>query len=200
MEGSTPQPSGQKAAPSQSEQSGGQPASPSLPATPSTRRREKSVAEPDERPLLDIDETEVEAQAVAVEDPTPAILDSVTYGTAAIPVYGVEPVWNKYDPSAEPNRPLDPDHAEKLSQNMLANLRIADAANRICITMSENEIELSVRHTAVHTLYPRSIKWYNEHRHEKEVLAKVAAKQKEISERIRKKARANKRAFITTEY
>jgi hypothetical protein len=83
---------------------------------------------------------------------------------------------------------------------MLANLRITDAANRICITISENEIELSVRHTAVHTLYPRLIKWYNKHRYKKEVLAKVAAKQKEISERIRKKARANKRAFIIIEY
>jgi hypothetical protein len=124
----------------------------------STCRYKKSVAEPDERPLLNINKTKIEAQAVAVKDPIPAILDSVTYSTAAIPVYGVEPVWNKYDSSAELNRPLNLDHAEKLLQNMLANLRIADAANRIYITISENEIELSVRHTAVHTLYPRSIK------------------------------------------
>jgi hypothetical protein len=124
----------------------------------STRCREKSVAELDKRPLLDINKTEVEVQAVAVKDSILAILDSITYSTAAIPVYGVEPVWNKYDSSAELNRPLNPDHAEKLLQNMLVNLRIADAANQIYITISENEIELSVRHTAVHMLYSRLIK------------------------------------------
>jgi hypothetical protein len=56
----------------------------------------------------------MEAQAVAVKDSTSAILNSVTYSTAAIPVYGVEPVWNKYNPSAELNRPLNPDYVKKL--------------------------------------------------------------------------------------
>jgi hypothetical protein len=38
-------------------------------------------------------------------------------------------VWNKYNPSAELNRPLNLNYVKKLLQNMLANLRIADAAN-----------------------------------------------------------------------
>jgi hypothetical protein len=39
----------------------------------------------------------------------------------------------------EPNQPLDQEHVEKIVESMISNLIIADAANRICISMTEKE-------------------------------------------------------------
>jgi hypothetical protein len=52
----------------------------------------KSIVELDKRLLLNINKTKIKAQIVAVKDSTSAILNSITYSTAAISVYGVEPV------------------------------------------------------------------------------------------------------------
>jgi hypothetical protein len=168
---------------------------------PSTPRRSRQTnpesapptpsAEQEERPLLNIEESDVQGSNEPVEDPTPKILDEATYGYAAICVYGVEPAWNKYDDKEEANRPLDYEHAKKLSEYMKANLKIADAPNRLCITMSAKQIELSLRQTAIYDLYGESLIWYEDHKGEPEVLKKIKDKIQEIDQQIKSKVASN---------
>lgn len=110
----------------------------------------------------------------AVEDPTPKILDSVTWGFAAVPVYRLEPQWNKYDPLSEPNRPLEPKHVNRLAENMRVAVKIADAPNRICITLNKKEIEECLKESAIQTLFENDRRKYQRVCQEEDTLAKIA--------------------------
>jgi hypothetical protein len=156
-------------------------------ATP--HQTEATPAPAEERALLSIDANEVETNSEPVEDPTPRILDEATYGYAAIYVYDVEPQWNKYDASEEANRPLDLEHAKRIAEYMKANLKIADAPNRLCITMSQDQIDRSLHTTAVYELYRGNMKWYNQNKDSPEVTKEVTARMGQIDESIKKKVK-----------
>jgi uncharacterized heparinase superfamily protein len=82
------------------------------------------------------------------EDPVPKILEKALIGTAAVNIRHLDPDWTRDDARAEPNRPLDDEHVRKLAQNMASNLMIADAGNRICISMSRDEYARALSFTA----------------------------------------------------
>ena len=126
------------------------------------------------RPLLIIEDEEGEADSAPVEDPTPQVLDELTYATAAVHVYGLETAWDKYDPLQEPNRPLDVDHARRIAEDMKANLKLADAAHRLCIMMSAKEFEICVQHTAIYNLYRGKFSVYNKESAQPGVRERVA--------------------------
>ncbi|KAF7512805.1 hypothetical protein GJ744_000372 [Endocarpon pusillum] len=92
------------------------------------------------------------------------------------------------DPStAEANRPLDIEHAKELAEYMKANLKIADAPNRLCITMSKKDIRHSLHATAVHLLYKGRVEKYNRDRENPETIKKIDEKMAEINAAIKSK-------------
>ncbi|KAF7513667.1 hypothetical protein GJ744_007718 [Endocarpon pusillum] len=79
------------------------------------------------------------------------------------------------------------DHARELSEYMKANLKIADAPHRLCITMSRDDIEQSLHATAIHLLYSGRINAYNQERENPETIKKVEARKEEIRAAIESK-------------
>jgi hypothetical protein len=72
-----------------------------------------------------------------VEDPMRGIFAKAIIRTAAVQIQKVDARWDRDHKNMEPNRPLDQEHVEKIAESMISNLMIADAANRICISMAE---------------------------------------------------------------
>jgi hypothetical protein len=121
-----------------------------------------------------------------VEDPTPLILDKITYGYVAIHVYSVEPRWNRYNQTADANRSLDIKHAKRLADNMKVSLKIADAPNRLCITMSQKQIDACLTYIAMRNLYRtiERISWYRKHEDNDEVKQEMAEERESIDQAI----------------
>lgn len=121
------------------------------------------------------------------EDITPRILDEATYGYAAIHIHMVTAEWNAYDNNAEANRPLDTEHVQNLAESMKHSLKIADAPDRICITMSKQQIEAALQHTAIIELYGTAMKWYRANFHLPAVHDRLKERRELIAAEITKK-------------
>jgi hypothetical protein len=121
------------------------------------------------------------------EDPVPKILQKALLGTAAVNIRHLDPDWTRDDPRAEPNRPLDDDHVSKLAQNMASNLMIADAGNRICISMSNAEYARALSFTARNETYDRYENKNTIEHNSVKFTQQVDARAKELDRKIREK-------------
>lgn len=57
-------------------------------------------------------------------------------------------------------RPLDEVHVQNLAESMRHVLKIAAAPDRVCITMSREQMEKALRYTAVMELFGFALGWY----------------------------------------
>lgn len=122
-----------------------------------------------------------------VEDPVPGILAKATIGTTAVHIQKVDAGWDRDHKNMETNRPLDQEHVEKIAESMISNLMIADAANRICISMAEKEFYEVVIFAALNKIYNETPNKHIIDHKAKKFQDKIDARAKQIAERIKKK-------------